>query len=194
MTDHDLAAALTDLGKTVTSLRVDVVRSVTELQGEVKHLGTAHEQVAKEVKEIALNQASCVARTGQDGVNARLKKLEKKISDDRIEVKSELDKYREDQTENIDEVALKAAKLATKNGGRNWLALAARAVPWIVMGLIGLGVWLGSGGDEEKVIQVLQNVREIGLKVEQMERETPKVVPLPVTPAECDSTAPSVYP
>lgn len=187
MTDHDLATALTDLGKTVSSLQVEVVRSVTELQGEVKHLGEAHKEVAKQVKEVALNQASCVARTGAEGVNARIKKLEKKTSEDRIDVKSELDKYREDHTGNVDEVALRAARLATGNGSKGWMTLAARAVPWLIMGLIGLGVWLGSGGDEDRVLQVLQNVREIGIKVEQLEQEVPTVVPLPVTPAECES-------
>jgi hypothetical protein len=173
MTEHDLAVALKDLSKTVVDLRIDVVKSVTTLRGEVRHLGDAHHEVATQVKEIALNQASCAARTGQEGVNARLKKLEKKISDDKIEVKSELDKYREDHTGNIDEVALKAARLATGDGHRDWGALAARAVPWLIMGLIGLGVWLGSGGDEERVKQVLNNVREIGIKVEKLEREIP---------------------
>lgn len=195
MTEHDLTSALTKLADTVTDLRLDVVKKVTALQGDVRHLSDSHGELASQVKEVSTNQASCPARTGEPGVNARLKKLEKKISDDRIEVKSELDKYREDQTGNVEEAALRAARLATDSGGRNWSALAARAVPWLIMGLIGLGVYLGSGGDEERVLQVLQNVREIGLKVEKLEHETPRFVPLPITPAECESEEiPTVFP
>lgn len=206
MTEHDLTSALTDLSKTVSTLQVEVVRSVTELQGEVKHLGEAHREVAKEVKEVALNQAACVARTGWPGANARMKKLEEgKVnkknpdSDPKINIASELEKFREDQTGNLDEVALRAAQMASRPGNTtSWWSLGVKMIPWIISAaatLIGIGIALGRYGTEEDQLQLLHNVREIGIQVQQMEKEKPVVIPLPITPAECESEEiPTVFP
>lgn len=59
---------------------------------------------------------------------------------------------------------------------------------WMIIALLAIGFYFGSGGDEEKTLQVLRNLREIGIKVEKIEKikTEPIRVPVPVS-EECVS-------
>jgi len=193
MTDESIKAALENLANSVNQHKVEITKSVAKVETKVELLQKSQDKLDTTVDQIALAQASCPARTGLDGQNARIKRLEKKSSDDKIDVRAELSSMREDQTGSIEEAALIAAKaVATpKNSGIlgtfGWRGLF-QVLFYLLAAAFIAGMYV-NGADTEQVEQVIQNVREINRTVEKVKQEVnePIAVPLPVTPAECVS-------
>lgn len=171
----------------------DVTTSVNKLSGEVSGMKSTLNGVddtlkehGASIKETREAQLRCKASGGWDVLNREMKQVKKKQSDYRIHIESKMDDLREDQTGQTD--VHRIPPVVTKTNGAMIAGFFRAFGPWLVAALIGIGVYLGSGGDEEKTIQVLRNLREIGLKVEKIERTKtePIHVPVPVS-AECIS-------
>ena len=182
MTDTNISEELKALSTSVTEHRIEIAGKIGKLTTKVEGLTKSSDGLINRIDKIALNQASCTARTGQTGVNARLKRIEKKSSEDRIHVETELKALREEQTGQID--IINTPKI--KPNGSMLLASIKYFGPFLAALLFALGVYFGTGGDDEKTVQILQNVREIGLRVEKIEesKTLPVHIPVPVTFSE----------
>jgi len=125
-----------------------------------------------DIKDLRRDQLNCSARSGWKGLGREMGEVKDAQKDDRDWMDKELRELRGETTGQFDvpPVALPAPVEPVRTNGAIIGGFFKSFGPWIVMGLICLGVYLGSGGDEEKTLQVLQNLREIGLKVEQIEK------------------------
>jgi len=181
------------LGKQISDLNTTVASGFATLNTRVDLMKESHDRVATKVDEMKTAQDGCPARTGLNGINARLGKLEKKSSDNKINVRAELAKAREDQTGSIEEAALIAAKavVAPRSNGIlgtfGWRGLF-QVLFYLLAAAFIAGMYV-RGADEAQVEQVIQNVREINRAVDKVKQdmEEPIAVPVPVTPAECVS-------
>lgn len=146
MTDHEtreINASIRVLADSVNDHKVKIAESVAILSTKVDNLKESQDRLAGKVDTVATNQAACEARNGFVGVNARLKRLEKKSSDDRIHVESELKNIRDDATGQTDVIANRAALLAaSRSDGAGFLRTFG---PWIAKGLLILGLGIGGG-------------------------------------------------
>jgi len=177
MNDRSISDSLNELTKSVNQHRVELAGEIATLNTTVAHLSKSNEAVGKKVEEIGLAQAGCPARTGWPGANARIGKLEKKTSSDKINPGNEMSDGRDDHTGNVDEAALAAARVATVETGINFLKVVKIIGPWIAALFIGIGIWIGTRDSDDKDDQLLHNVRELGIKIEQIEKRTADLDP-----------------
>lgn len=185
MTSDSIKEALDALSSSVNQHRIELAEKMSVLTTEVKYLQTNYLEVNRKVSKIREEQLACPARNHDRGTESRLKSLEehkhKKPSDPKInvaEVLAEFHRDREDQTGRVDEIALAAARAAQSEAskGNTLLVLAKNFGPWIAALLVVLGAYLGSGGDEERVLKVLKSVQAINAKVEALEEQIPKAL------------------
>ena len=181
---------LRDLTKSVNELTKTVASGMATLTTKVDTLQASHTASATEIRKIKSDQDSCEARTGFRGVNARLKEQQQEDKELRVHIDTQLDNMRGDATGRVEEALLKAAQAAPRpNGSNGFRELAFRALPYILLFGMFLGAWLISGGDKEKTLQMFHTIREIGLKVEKIEKNNGHPVYLPVsTEAYSEST------
>ena len=204
MTDHDLATALDRLTTSVNNHKVEIATSVATLSTKVDNLKESQDKLTTKVETVATNQASCEARNGHPGTNARIKRLEQKSSDDRIHVESELGKMRGDATGQTDVIANRMAMLAGSKSDSN--GIIKTFGPWIAKGLLILGLGIGGGlvarlgvgsddTDSENTARMIRYVVEIAHKMENTmteleditETSNEKPVPVSVMPYEEES-------
>jgi hypothetical protein len=185
MTEHDLAIALDRISASVQSHRVDLGEKIATLTANVGTLQTSHEANAKKLDEVYKLELSCAARAGFDGALDRLAQLE---DDSKVRVESELQAARDEITgrvdvENRDE--MEAAGISNRH--RRWSdtrstvfrALALKAVPYVLFGLVALGAYLASGGDTEATARALRAVSDavarVDSKIEKVEAKVDEV-------------------
>jgi len=122
--------------------------------------------------------------------NRDIKQIKGTAKDDRDHVDSEIKDLREDQTGQTDVPPQAiAAVVAPKTNAAMVMGALKTFGPWMVAAAILFGVYLGSGGDEEKALQVMRKFQqEIFWKVDKIEKAhaAPIHVPVPVS-SECIS-------
>jgi outer membrane murein-binding lipoprotein Lpp len=147
MTDQetrDINASIRVLAESVNDHKVKIAESVAVLSTKVDNLKESQDRLAGKVDTVATNQAACEARNGFVGQNARLKRLEKKSSDDRIHVESELRNIRDDATGQTDVAAARIAALTSEaESGSRWFVKTVG--PMFMKGLLILGIGIGGG-------------------------------------------------
>ena len=189
MTEYDLAAALSELTDSVNQHKIHFAEKFTELSTDVKHLEQSNRDMIQKVDAVSKGQSECVARNSHKAVNARMKKIEKTQQDDRFHIESTLSKLRDDQTGNVDEVALKAVRLAKANGtNRNEKKLSfsgfggylLKSLPIILGAVLALGIYIGAGGDDEKAQEKTEKVSEqlekFGSDVETLKKIVSRII------------------
>lgn len=185
--------AETDMLKLLRGDFREVKISVKEMTGEVagmkstlKGVNDTLKEHRADIKKTREDQLECDAKTGWVALNREMKQNREKQSAYQGHIREELNGLRGDQTGQTD--VHRIPPVITKTNGAMIAGFFKAFGPWIIAGLIGLGVYLGSGGDEEKTLQMLRNLREIGLKVERIEKNhtEPVRVPVPVS-VECIS-------
>lgn len=142
----------------------------------VKETLDRHETAIKETREA---QLSCKAAGGWDVLNREIKIAREKQNGYRGRIRDELKDLREDQTGQQDVPVVEAKQT---NGSMVW-GFFKTFGPWIVAGLVILGIWLGSGGDAAKTQQIIRSLQTIGARVEKIEKSKtePVRVPVPVS-------------
>lgn len=144
MTDHDLAVALGKLTDSVNNHKVEIATSVSVLSTKVDSLKESQDKLTDKVDTVTTNQASCEAKNGHDGQNARLKRLEQNASNDRLHVESELGKMKGEATGQTDVIANRVAMLAAPKSDTS-MGFMKTFGPWIAKGLLILGLSIGGG-------------------------------------------------
>jgi len=187
MTETEILKLLRDDFKGVTTSVNNLSGEVAGMKSTLKGVDDTLKEHKTAIKETREAQLRCKASGGWENLNREMKDVKRKQSDYRVHVESEIKYLREDATGQFD-VPIAPIVAAKTNGGMV-AGFFKTFGPWIVAGLIGLGAYLGSGGDEEKTMQVLRNLREIGLKVEKIEQNhtEPVRIPVPVTASACYS-------
>ncbi len=165
-----------------------ITLSVNGLSGEISGMKVAVVNIEKTMdkhdKRITeTREGQLLATSGLDVVNREMKQVHRTAQKDRDHVDSEFKDLRDDQTGQQD---VPAMPVEAKTNGGIVKGLFKRYGHWVFFALFALGVYFGAGGDEEKTLQVLQNLREIGRKVEQIEKNKtePVRVPVPVTASD----------
>jgi len=187
MTETDMLELLRGDFKDVTTSVTEMTKEVAGMKSTLKGVDDTLKEHKTAIKETREAQLRCKASGGWENLNREMKDVKRKQSDYRVHVESEIKDLREDATGQFD-VPVASIVAAKTNGSMVW-GFFKTFGPWLVAAAICFGVYLGSGGDEEKTIQVLRNLREIGLKVERIEKNNaePVRVPMPVTASACYS-------
>ena len=90
-----------------------------------------------------------------------------------------------DATGQVDVAEQRAQAAAERNArqGLGWLPLVAKFAPWLIASLIGIGAYLGSGGDSQAMVNAIRAVNDTTLKlskkierIEQAQEEAPDAV------------------
>lgn len=186
MTETKILELLRDDFKGVTASVNNLTGEVAGMKSDLNGVNDTLKEHRAAIKETREDQLSCKAAGGWGALNREMKSAKNRIRDDRVYIESKMDDLREDQTGQVDVHALPAEKRF--NGSLPWpiIKTLGPLLLAVFLGILGLGFYLGSGGDEEKTLQVLRNLREIGLKVEKIEKNKaePVRVPVPVTAAD----------
>ena len=172
-----------------------VTLSVNNLTNEITGLKVTVTGVEKTLEKhdariTETREGQLLATSGLGVVDREMKQVHITAQKDRDHINDELKELRGDQTGQTDVPVLPVAAVKT-NSAMVWGFLKTLG-PWMVAAAILFGVYLGSGGDAKETLQLLQtfnhNLREIGLKVEQIEKSKtePVRVPVPVS-SECYS-------
>ena len=176
-----------DDSKKVTTSVNTLTNEITGLKVAVVNIEKTLDNHDKRITET--REAGLLATQGVKVVDRDIKQIKITVKDDRAHVDSEFKDLREDQTGQTDvpPQAIAAAVVPKTNGAMVMGALKTFG-PWMVAAAIFIGAYLGSGGDKEKALQVLQNqmLQEIGLRVERIEKNKtePVRVPVPVTASD----------
>jgi len=175
-----------DFKEVKTSVTV-MTKEVAGMKSTLKGVNDTLKEHRADIKKTREDQLGCAAKAGWVALKQEIKQDRDKQTAYKGRVRGELQELRGDQTGQTDVPPQAMAAVVTPKTSGTMVAGAFKTFgPWIVAALIGLGVYLGSGGDEAKTLQVLRNLREIGLKVEQIEKNNaePVRVPVPVTASD----------
>ena len=150
------------LTQSINATRETLSREMGQVTTAVDGLQKEQGRLVLRVDKLAEDQAGCPARGGIKGVNARLANLE---TGERERVADELIRAREDATGQHDvpprgEPAHRHGSIAP-GALVSILSLFRPVVVLIVSVAICIGVYLGSGGDEERTAAVLDRVIQV---------------------------------
>lgn len=178
MTDTNMLQLLRDDFKGVELSVNELSVKVAGVESTLRNVDSTLKEHRDDIKETRKDQLECSAKAGWITLNREMKEVRKKQSAYRIHVESEMKEMREDVTGQFDIPVVPSTDNKQTNG--TMLAGFFKTFgPWIAAFLIGLGVYLGSGGDEEKTIHILKNLQEISLKVAEIEKNnTPNSIPV----------------
>ena len=187
MTDTDMLKLLRGDFQGVTTSVNNLSGEVAGMKSTLKGVDDTLKEHKTSIKETREAQLQCKASGGWAALNREVKDVKRKQSDYQGRIRDEIKDLRDEPTGQFD-VPTAPVIAAKTNGNMVWGFLKTFG-PWLVAAAICFGAYLGSGGDEEKTIQVLRNLREIGLKVERIEKNNaePVRVPVPVTASACYS-------
>lgn len=167
---RDLGKKIDRLSEAVHGGQLKVAEQLGRLSAKVEGLGENYGHLSEAVEKVAKEQASCPARGGVKGVNARLRRLE-----DRADP-SPGGQPRGDDSGLVD-LAVERARAEAERAARVPFGVAALGVlrpilPWIVAALVGLGVYLGSGGDSEATSRAIRDFTERLIQIEKTVKPT----------------------
>jgi len=179
MTDEetrDLGKKIDRLSDAVHEGQKEVAKSIGELTATVKGLSDQHSRLEDRVDKITSEQAGCPGRAGVKGVNARLRRIEDRI-DPKPGGQPAGQPARGDDSGLADMAAERAIAEAERAAGRaafasrspaliGMLSLIRPILPWIVAALIGLGVYLGTGGDKDATSAAILDFTERLIQIE----------------------------
>lgn len=157
---EDLGQKIDRLTETVHTGQTNVAGRLGELTATVDGLRGQHDRLAGRVEKVVVDQAGCPARAGLGGINARLRKLEA-----RTEPKGE-------PTGSVDVSSGSGSQRRSSWMAAPVVSLLRPFLPWIIAALVGLGAWMASGGDSEKAMAAIAEVRAIQ---EQIEKRIEKI-------------------
>ena len=169
---RDLGRKIDRLSDAVHEGQKEVAKSIGELTATVNGLRDQHSRLEDRVEKITSEQAGCPGRAGVKGVNARLRRIE-----DRIDPKPADPRSRGEDSGLADMAAERAIAEAERAAERaafasrspalvGLLSVVRPILPWIVAALIGLGVYLGSGGDKEATSAAIRDFTERLIQIE----------------------------
>jgi hypothetical protein len=168
MTDNDLTTALQNLAQSVANHRVEISGQIGALTANVDSLKYSHAANGTKLDRVLELELACPARAGWEGLKADVARAGDRIDTNQTKVESEFKAVRGESTGQVDVPTIARQTFGQPFGanGSVMKELFVRAIPYIIIALVGLGAYLSSGGDTKTTLAALRAVSDTVAKVD----------------------------